>query len=70
MYFHERLKELRINSALLQKDIAELLGVSVRTFQGWETGRSEPSIEKIIKIAEVFQVSVDYLFARSDNPNS
>ena len=69
MYFHERLKELRINSALLQKDIAELLGVSVRTFQGWETGRSEPSIEKIIKIAEVFQVSLDYLFARSDNPN-
>ena len=61
MLFNERLKELRLNSARLQKDIAKMLGISVRTFQGWETGRSEPSIEKLIALADLFDVSLDYL---------
>ena len=62
MLFHERLKMLRLRSAYMQKELAELLGVSVRTFQGWETGRSEPNFEKVILIATIFRVSTDYLF--------
>lgn len=64
MQFSENLKTLRLRSALMQKEIASILGVSVRTFQGWETGRTEPSIEKLIKIADIFSVSLDYLVGR------
>ena len=69
MLFHERLKHLRNLCFYMQKEIAAMLGVSTRTFQGWETGRSEPSIEKIIMIAKLFEVSADYLFGLSDDPN-
>ena len=65
MQFNENLKELRLRSALMQKEIASLLGVSVRTFQGWETGRSEPNIEKLIKLADLFHVSIDSLVGRT-----
>ena len=68
MIFCERLRRLRQNSALMQKDIADMLDVSARTFSGWEAGRTEPSIEKIIKIAMIFGVSTDYLFGLSDKP--
>jgi transcriptional regulator with XRE-family HTH domain len=61
MKFHERLKILRLSSALMQKELAHILGVSVRTFQGWETGRSEPSIEKLLLLADLFNVSLDDL---------
>ena len=64
MKFNERLKELRLQSALMQKDIAKLMGVSVRTFQGWETARTEPNIEKLIALADFFEVSLEYLLCR------
>lgn len=61
MQFSERLKLLRMQSDLMQKEIAEILGVSVRTFQGWETARTEPNIERLIQLADLFNVSVDFL---------
>lgn len=61
MDFHARLKELRLQSFMMQKEIAMKLGVSVRTFQGWETGRTEPNIAMLIKIADLFYVSIDWL---------
>lgn len=64
MKFNERLKELRVSSFLLQKEIANILGVSVRTFQGWESARTEPNIEKLIALANLFEVSLDYLLCR------
>lgn len=64
MQFNENLKNLRLCSALMQKEIAQMLNVSVRTFQGWETGRTEPNIEKLIQIADLFDVSIDYLVGR------
>ena len=67
MKFNERLKQLRLQSNLLQKDIAKLIGVSVRTFQGWETARTEPNIEKLIKIANIFDVTLDYLMCRDEH---
>ncbi len=61
MQFNERLKLLRMQSDLMQKEIAQILGVSVRTFQGWETARTEPNIEKLIQLADLFHVTVDFL---------
>ena len=56
MKFNERLKELRLKSTYLQKELASLIGVSVRTFQDYEQGKTEPNIEKVIKLADTFQV--------------
>ena len=66
MKFNERLKSLRLQSSLMQKEIAEMLGVSVRTFQGWETARTEPNLEKLVQIADFFQVSTDYLLCHGE----
>ena len=64
MKFNERLKELRLQSALMQKEIAQLLGVSVRTFQHYEAGEREPNIDTLIQIADFFKVSLDELVGR------
>ena len=68
MKFNENLKHFRLTSALMQKEIAALLNVSVRTFQGWETGRTEPNIEKLIQIADIFNVTLDTLVGRDITP--
>lgn len=68
MNFSERLKQLRLNCAFKQKELAALIGVSVRTFQDYEHGNTEPNIERLIKLADIFQVSIDYLVGREFNP--
>lgn len=66
MHFHERLRELRKQSPLMQKDIAAKIGVSVRTFQQYELGKIEPNIEKLIILSQIFDVTVDFLICRND----
>lgn len=66
MKFHERLREMRKNSPLMQKDIANNIGVSVRTFQQYELGKIEPSIERLILLANIFGVTIDFLVCRDD----
>ena len=67
MSFPERLKQLRIESNFMQKQIAEILGVSVRMVQRYERGDIEPNIEKLILLANLFNVSVDYLICRKES---
>ena len=67
MRFNERLRELRKQSPIMQKDIAKQLNVSVRTFQQYEQGLLEPNIEKLILLSQIFNVSVDFLICREDN---
>lgn len=67
MRFNENLKNLRLNSDFMQKEIAQTLNVSIRTFQGWESGRTEPNIEKLIQIADLFNVTLDFLVGRNIN---
>lgn len=59
-----RLKELRNNKNLLQRDIATILGIAVSTYSGWETGKFEIDNCNTIKLADFFGVSVDYLIGR------
>ncbi len=66
MCFHERLRELRKQSPIMQKDIAKQIGVSVRTFQQYEQGLVEPNIEKLILLSQIFDVSVDFLICRDE----
>lgn len=64
----ERLVQLRQQRGIRQKDIAELLGVSERAVQYYESGKRHPDFEGLIKLADYFNVSLDYLVGRSDDP--
>lgn len=64
--FCKRLKELRIEKGLKQEEIATKLGVTQRKVSYWETGKIEPDLLHLGKIAEFFDVSVDYLLGRKE----
>lgn len=64
--FCERLKSIRTERRIYQREIAEYLGVTVRSYQNYEGGQSEPSQERLVALADYFEVSTDYLLGRSD----
>ncbi len=65
---NERLKELRVNERYTQAQIAEMCGVTQVTVGRYETGMCEPPIDKLLWYAEKFDVSLDYIFGRTNNP--
>lgn len=65
--FGERLKELRKSSNISQEKIGEYLGVTSNAVYSWETGKSQPSIETITKIADYFGVTTDFLLGYDKN---
>lgn len=62
----ERLKRLRQERKLRQSDVAEQLGIGVRTYQYYEGDQHRPDYEMLIALADFFGVSTDYLLGRSD----
>ncbi len=66
MAFSENLIKYRKLKAYTQDDIAELTGVSRQSVSKWENGESMPDMNKIIKIAESLDVSLDVLFDRDN----
>ena len=64
--FSERLRDLRNERGISQKELANILFVSQQTVAKWETDRSTPNPEMISKIAQYFNVSSDYLIGMSD----
>lgn len=66
--FGERIKRLRIERNILQKHIAEHLGVTVRTYQYYESGELEPNLKNLVKLADYIKVSTDYLLGRTEDP--
>lgn len=64
--FSERIKELRQERGLKQREMAEICGVKMRSYQGYEYGRHYPEIPGLIQIAKFFNVSTDYLLGLTD----
>lgn len=64
--FRTRLKELRSEAKLTQKNLSVKLGTTNSSICDWECGRTEPSIEQIIKLCRLFDVTSDYLLGLSD----
>jgi len=62
--FAERLKELRKEKKLTQKQLSKLINVSEDCIYFWEKARSEPSILDLINLSNIFEVSVDYLIGK------
>ncbi|MDD4154739.1 MAG: helix-turn-helix transcriptional regulator [Bacilli bacterium] len=63
--FAQRLKELRTESKLSQAKLAERLKMSQSGLSNWETGDNQPDTGSLIKLADIFEVTVDYLIGRS-----
>ncbi|MDG4982873.1 helix-turn-helix domain-containing protein [Lactococcus lactis] len=59
--FAEQLKTLRKINGLTQKELAENVGVQQGAINKWESGKTEPNIEMLVRLAECFDVSLDYL---------
>ena len=66
MEFSERLKDLRKQVGLTQVDVAEKLRISQPAYASWERGVKKPTQENLVKIAQVLNVSVDYLVGNSE----
>ena len=60
-----RLKELRLSKGLNQKDAAKILGIAQPTLSGWETGRTQIDYDNLIKVADYYKVTLDYLLGRT-----
>lgn len=64
--FKNRLKELRIEKNLSQQDLSKILGFGRTTVNEWEVKGNEPNIDTLIKIANYFEVTLDYLVGLED----
>ena len=64
----KRLKGLRESMGLSQMKMAEILGLKQPSINRYEQGTATPTVENLRKYADYFDVSMDYIFARTDNP--
>lgn len=67
--FTERLKSLRKEAGLTQKEIADHFKTSPQSYAQWEKGLRNPSKESLEKLAQFFNVSTDYLLGNSELKN-
>lgn len=68
MNYYQRLKDLREDHDLSQADIAKILETTRQQVSKWETGTQMMGIDKYIKLAKYYNVSVDYLLGLIDSP--
>ena len=64
-----RLKEIRKSKGISQLKLSIDLNTTQNTISRYENGKREPGINELIQIADYFNVSIDYLLERTDNPN-
>lgn len=68
MVLNERLKALRIQNGVTQRAIAKGVGISEGTVQKFEYGIAKPKLDTTMRLADYFNVSLDYLVGRSNSP--
>lgn len=68
MHYYKRIKELREQKQWTQKDIAEKLGLKQPHYYRYESGERDIPTELLIKIADTFETSTDYILGRTNNP--
>jgi len=62
-----RLKELREENKLTQKEVADAVGGTQSNLAKWEKGKNQPPADMVIKLADFFGVTTDYLLGRTDD---
>lgn len=66
--YGERMKKLRKERKVPEKQLAELMGVKVRGYQFYESETTEPTINALIALADFYDVTIDYLVGRTEDP--
>lgn len=66
--YYERLRDLREDRDLTQKQIAELLNTTQQVYSRYENGTNELPIHHLISLSEFYKVSTDYILGLTDNP--
>lgn len=61
-----RIKELRQGHRYMQKDVAELANINIFTYSGYENARALPPVDCLLRIAEIYGVSLDFITGRVD----
>lgn len=69
MYF-KRLRDLREDNDLKQSEIAEILGIAQTVYSRYERGFQNIPIEHLLKLADYYNTSTDYILGRTDEPNT
>lgn len=64
--FLNRIRELRKERGLKQREMADICGLKLRTYQDYEYGKCYPTVAGLVFLAEYFDVSLDYLMGRTD----
>jgi transcriptional regulator with XRE-family HTH domain len=62
----QRMRRLRVEKHWTQEDLAKQLNMAISTISGYENGSRRPDIETLIRLSDLFEVSVDYLIGRSN----
>lgn len=65
----EKLKSLRIEKKLTQKQVADRIGLAISAISSYESGTRYPSYDVLVKLAHIFHVSTDYLLGMTDKRN-
>ena len=68
MHFR-RISDLRIDSGKTQKEIAELLQMHLEVYRRYEKGVREIPVWALLRLAELYHTSTDYILGRTDNPS-
>ena len=66
MLFHERLNSTRKERGFTAQKMADLLAVTIRTYRNYESGFSAPSLPMLVLIADILDVSTDFLLCRDE----
>ena len=64
--FNQRLREMRMKREITQQRMSELLNIALRSYQCYEGGDRNPSFDTLINIADILDVSIDYLLGRDN----
>ena len=64
--YYQRLKDLRQDKELVQKQVADILGIDQRVYSNYETGKREIPSRFVVKLAEFYHVSSDYILGISN----
>lgn len=67
VYFYQRLRDLREDKDMPQKDIAQLLGITTQQYSLYETGKREIPFHHVITLAKFYNVSLDYIAGLTNN---
>ncbi|HGA0364085.1 TPA: helix-turn-helix domain-containing protein [Streptococcus agalactiae] len=65
--FGENLRLTRKTKSLTQTELASKLNIIQKSYSNWETGKSEPNLENVVKLAKLFKTTTDFLLGVTDD---